>query len=183
MVWDRSHEFVASVVYSNDLRVNMTLIWWCFETPLTVWLCRASMCHPAGGLLSTPMPGPQSGRWHPSLSHLAGSSSGWSALTQTMRTCIPRSAPRLLRANTRSTRSETNSHTNTLQTRQRANRGHAGVRISYSSIQQTFVCQCCGGCGSSGQLKASGEAGGGRVGTTCKVSVNNSARVKLCDPG
>lgn len=60
-----------------------------------------------------------------------------------------------------------------------ARRGRAGVGVSYSAIQQTLVCQRRGGRCGAGQFNTSGEAGGGRVGTTYKVSVNNATRVKL----
>lgn len=71
----------------------------------------------------------------------------------------------------------------TLQTPPCAHGGRAGVRVSYSAVQQTLVCQCCGGRSRAGQFNTSREAGGGRAGTTYKVSVNNASRVKLCDPG
>lgn len=55
------------------------------------------------------------------------------------------SAPWLLWAYTLSTCSETNSHTNTLQMTLYTHGGRAGVRISYSTMQQSFLCHCCGG--------------------------------------
>lgn len=101
------------------LTVNLTLIWWCLETPLTVWLCER-VSEQVWAILWAGCRGTHPGLaavWMlaASLSHLAGSSGGWSVLTQTMWTCIPCSAPCLLRAYTLSTRGEPNSHTDTLQ--------------------------------------------------------------------
>lgn len=90
-----------------------------------------------------------------------------------MWTCIPCSAACLLQAYALSAPGETNSHTNTFQILLCTQRGRGGVRDSYIIIQQRLLRQGCG------QWNASRQAGGGRVGTTCKVSVNNAARVKL----
>lgn len=91
-------------------------------------------------------------------------------------TCISCSSPFfLLQAYTArcSSHREPNSHTDTFQTQLQTHRGGAGVRVSYSGIQQTLVCQRCGGRSSAGQLNA---WGGG-------VSVNATVRLKLCEPG
>lgn len=111
------------------------------------------------------------------LSHQAGSSRSWSALTQATLTCISCSAPCLLPAGICSALVVKLIHTLTHFRYDCTHRGRAETWVSYSTIQQMLLFQYCGHCSDAGQLNASGEAGGGRGATKCKVSVNETDRL------